>query len=197
MNRDGARDCLTSITEHYAGTVMRKEYGKALRKLFSSEMKRRLPQFVPVKVSSIYILPGERAFCWTPAEPVHLWILLCPDQKDREAFTVELGWSKLGRFPELSMRPSFEAPSSGRDEFTLDEYVCRLGMLVSGLDYWWELESLDKLDSQDAYMAYLQAKVSPVSPEEATRIVQPHVEDAVEKLCLYAVPYLKEVHRLP
>ncbi len=196
MNGDGARECLTSITEADTGTGMRKEYGKALRHLFSAEMKNRLPRFLPVKLSSVYLLPGERAFRWIQAEAIHLWILLCPDQKGREAFTVEIGWSKLGRFPELSMRPSFQTPTARRDEFALDEYVCRLGMLVSGEDHWWELESLADLDSQEAYLACLQAKVSPVSPEEATRIVRPHVEDAVGKLCLYAVPCLEELHDL-
>jgi len=174
-------------------TAMRKEYGKVLRQLFSAEMTNRLPRFLPVKVSSIHILPGERAFRWIPVEPIHFWVLLCPDQKGREAFTVEIGWSKLGRFPELSMRPSFEAPSSRRDEFAMDEYVCRLGMLVSGRDYWWELEALEDLDSQEACMVYLQRKVNSVSPQEAIRVVRPHVEDAMEKLLLYGVPYLEEL----
>lgn len=189
-------ECLTPMTEADTGTVMRKEYGKALRQLFSAEMNNLLPRFLPVKLSSLYILPGERPFRWIPVEAVHLWILLCPDQKGREAFTVEIGWSKLGRFPELSMRPSFRAPSSGREEFALDEYVCRLGMLVSGDDSWWELESPADLNSQEAYLAYLQAKISSISPEEADRIVRPHVEDAVEKLCLHGIPYLEELHRL-
>ena len=95
------------------------------------------------------------------------------------------------------MRPSFEAPSSGRDEFTRDEYVCRLGMLVSGADYWWEFEKLADLNSKEAYLAYLQAKVSPISPQQATRIVRPHVEDAVEELCLHGIPYLEELRCLP
>lgn len=172
---------------------MRKEYGKALRAVFTQEMKAHLPQFLPIKVSSFYIFPGEKAFRWVPAEPNHFWIILCPDQKGREAFTLELGWSRFGRFPELGTRPSTKVPSKNRDEFALDEYVCRLGMLMTGEDLWWRLENpLEYLDSQETYMAYLQQKVSPISQEEATRVVTPHVEDAVEKLRLYAVPYLEE-----
>ena len=172
---------------------MRKEYGKALRDMFTAEMKSQLPGFVPVKVTSPYIGPGERAFRWVPAEPLHCWILLCPDQKGREAFTVEVGWSRLGRFPELSMRPSSAVPSPGRDELALDEYVCRLGEIVAGGDFWWELESNESPDTQEAYMAYLQAKVTPVSPQEAKRIVQPHVQDALDKLRFHGVPYLEEL----
>ncbi|MGB6065367.1 MAG: hypothetical protein WBG50_11195 [Desulfomonilaceae bacterium] len=175
---------------------MRKEYGKALREVFTQELKVHLPQFLPVKISSLNIFPGERGFRWVPAEPTHFWIILCPDQKGHEAFTVELGWSRLGRFPELGMRPSSNAPSENRDEFALEEYVCRLGMLMTGGDLWWHLENpLEHLASQETYMAYLQQKVSPISQEEATRIVRPRAEDAVEKLRLYAVPYLEEAHR--
>jgi hypothetical protein len=118
---------------------------------------------------------------------------LCPDRKGREAFTVEIGWSKLGRFPELSMRPSFDTPSLRRNEFELDEYVCRLGMLVSGGDYRWELEGLENPDSLEAYMVYLQRKVNPVSPQQAIRVVRPHVKDAMEKLLLHGIPYLEEL----
>lgn len=176
-------------------TAMRKEYGNALRREFTAQMKVKLPQFHPVKISSIYVWPGERAFRWIPVEPIHLWILLCPDQKGREAFTVEIGWSRLGRFPELGMRPSFELPSSRRDEFKVDEYVCRLGVQAAGDDYWWELESLEGLDSQEAYMAYLRRQANPISPQEATGAVRAHVGDAMEKLLLHGVPYLDEFRR--
>jgi len=172
---------------------MRKECGKALRELFTAEMKTVLPQFLPVKVSSKYIFPGERAFRWIPVEPVHLWILLVPHHKGGEEFTVEIGWSKLGRFPELSMRPSLPGPSERRDEFALDEYVCRLGMLISGRDYWWEVEHFEFPDSEEAWMAYLQSKVNPLSTQEAIQIVRPRVQDAVEKLRLHAVPYFEEL----
>ncbi len=179
------------------GAIMRKEYGKALRELFTVEMNARLPQFLPIKVSSIYLFPGERAFRWIPAEPIHLWILLCPHQKGREAFTVEIGWSRLGRFPELSMRPSLEVPSARRVEFAMDEYVCRLGMLVSGGDYWWQLEDSELPDSQETYRAYLQSKTIPVTPQDAIQVVRPQVQDAVDKLRLYAIPYLEELHSSP
>ncbi len=51
---------------------MRKEYGKALRALFTAEMNSRVPQFVATKVKSPYLFPGEQRVLLdsTGADPV-------------------------------------------------------------------------------------------------------------------------------
>ena len=79
---------------------MRKEYGKALREVFTQELKVHLPQFLPVKSRPSTFLPeredqvgscGTNSFLdYTSSGP-----------ERHEALTVELGWSRLGRFPEL------------------------------------------------------------------------------------------------
>jgi hypothetical protein len=91
------------------------------------------------------------------------------------------------------MRPSPADPSPTREEFGYEEYMCRLGAFFSRGDFWWEVESFEMPGSPEAYMAYLEAKTKPVSPQEANRIVRPHVEDALEKLRLFGVPYLEEL----
>jgi len=73
---------------------MRKEYGKALRTLFSSEMKRAVSNFEEVKVKSSYFWPGDRAFRWQATGHLHCWIVLSPSKKDYDEFTVLIGWSK-------------------------------------------------------------------------------------------------------
>lgn len=171
---------------------MRKEYGQALRALFTAEMQSRLPQFEPSQVKSKYLFPGERVFCWNPQESIRCWIILQPNLKGHESFSVEIGWSKLARFPELSMRPSFSSPSEDRAEFDEPEYVCRLGKDRLGEDYWAEVEAFRCGLTEAECMAILQEQLRPIPPEEAKAKVQPHVVDAVDRLVRFGVPYLEQ-----
>jgi hypothetical protein len=69
-----------------------------------------------------------------------LWVFLIPSVKGYNRFTVELGWSTLGRYPELSARPAPAWPGTDRAEFDLPEYVCRLVSLYARADPWWSYE---------------------------------------------------------
>jgi hypothetical protein len=170
---------------------MRKEYGKALREAFERGMREKLPQFLPYKPgSSLYVVPGERVFRWIPEEPIHCFAIVAPGRTGGDDFTIEIGWSSEGRFPELGMRPS-GAPSAGRSEFDRTEFVCRLSALWSKEDYWWPLADLDPMDP-DSQMRYILASAKPLSPQEARDAVAPRVEDALDKLVRFGVPYLEE-----
>ncbi len=103
---------------------MRKEYGVALRDLFTVLLSRACPLFECVKKPRILAgFPGEHTYRWPVTANQHAWVVLVPDQK-REAFTIELGWSRKGRFPQLTMRPSFAHPKDAGPE---DEYLMPLG----------------------------------------------------------------------
>ena len=171
---------------------MRKEYGKALRTLFAQEMLTRLPQFAETKVKSLYLFPGERAFCWSPRKPIYCWIILQPNLKGYESFTVEIGWSRLDRFPELGMRPSFHAPSDDRCEFAEPEYMCRLGNDRLGNDYWWEVEPFRCGITEAEYLAILQEQLKQIPADEAHAKVEPHVLNAFNRLEHSGVPYLEQ-----
>lgn len=175
---------------------MRKEYGKALRDTFDREMKARLPAFKPFKSKSIYLFPGERVYHRIVREPIHCFIILVPSRKDTDAFTIEIGWSKLGRFPELGMRPS-GSPTPARTEFEQAEFVCRLARLWSREDVWWPVGAAAKLDllNPKDQMEALMARVKPISPDEASAAAQGPVEDAIGRITAYAVPYLDEFAR--
>ena len=80
---------------------MRKEYGKALRILFAVQMKQVVGHFEQVRVESTYFWPGDRAYRWQASDQLHCWIVLSPSKKDYDQFTVLVGWSKQGRYPEL------------------------------------------------------------------------------------------------
>ncbi|MDZ7721802.1 MAG: hypothetical protein U5R06_02990 [candidate division KSB1 bacterium] len=47
---------------------MRRGYRKILRHQFAKRMKETAPDFKPARVESIYLSPGERAYCWTVNE---------------------------------------------------------------------------------------------------------------------------------
>jgi len=166
---------------------MRKEYGNALRKLFAAQMKQGLPRFGEVKVKSVYAAPGERAYRWIAREPIHCWIVLSPDPKDYDQFHVLIGWSKRARYPELSMIPSGLRPTPDRAEFAQDEYLIRLPDLWTPLDTPWVVREIRALTSvQD-----LQAGMAPISPDQALKDVAPLVNDAIERLKTYGLPYLE------
>jgi hypothetical protein len=167
---------------------MRKEYGAALREAFTQLFASAFPFFEWVKKPSILSgFPGERAYRWAVTENQHAWVVLVPDQK-REAFTIELGWSRKGRFPQLTMRPSFARPKDAAAE---DEYLCRLGELCRGQDWWWTIEELPLDATQDQMMAYIIAQTQPISPEVARERVMPHVQEAIEEFQRFGLPFLQ------
>jgi hypothetical protein len=167
---------------------MRKEYGVALRDLFTELLGSACPLFEWVKKPSILAgVPGERAYRWIVAENEHAWVVLVPHQK-REAFTIELGWSRESRFPQLTMRPSLAHPKNAGPG---DEYLCRLGELARGTDWWWTIEELPLFATQDQIMDYIVAQTKPISPETARSRVMPHVQEAIEEFQRFGLPFLR------
>jgi hypothetical protein len=166
---------------------MRREYQAALRELFTDGLACACPQFTLVKKhSALAGFPGERAYCWRISESNSLWLVLIPDGK-REAFFVEVGWSKKGRFPQLTMRPSWARPP---DAWSEEEYLCRLGDLSRGNDSGWVVEELRLGATQQEMMAYIAAQTQPISPEVARARVLPRVEEALRELVQYGLPFL-------
>ncbi len=168
---------------------MRKEYGKALRKLFAEQMRETMPQFEAVKVQSMYFWPGDRAFRWAAGRNLTFWIVLSPDKKGREEFTLLVGWSRRGRYPELSVIPCPEGPSPERKEFASQEYLTRLPSLWTDRDVWWVVERLRVPRS----ISELQASLKPISAEAATAAVAPRVREAIAELQEHALPYFEEL----
>ena len=111
---------------------MRSEYGRLLRRHFAAAMSLRLPQFEATKSDGF---PGERAFVQKPQSDLWKWIIVVPNQKD-DNFTLELGWSSLGRDPRQGRAPLL-SPSKAQHE---PEYMCRIGQVL-GKDMWWHVDS--------------------------------------------------------
>lgn len=170
---------------------MRKEYGKALRALFAAEMKRAASHFEEVKVKSVYFWPGDRAYRWQATDRLHCWIVLSPSKKDYDEFTVLIGWSRQGRYPELSMVPCAEHPTPNRGEFAREEYLTRLPYLWGNEDRWWVVKEFRAPQS----VADLEASVQPIPASEAREAVAPLVKDAISKIEETGLPYLEALSR--
>ena len=167
---------------------MRKEYGKALRKIFAERMKQELPKFEEVKIKSIYLPGGDRAYRWKASDMLHCWVVSSPSKKDRDEFTVLIGWSKKGRYPELSMVPCFDLPEPDRREFSNEEYLTRLPYLWTKEDKWWVIKEFYVPGSIEE----LQASLAPVPEIEAKEAVEPLVVDAIDRIKEYGIPYLDD-----
>lgn len=166
---------------------MRKEFGKTLRDSFSKRMKNTIPDFKEEKVKSIYVDHGERTFCKKIDDSTWCWIVLSPSPKDYDEFTLMVGWSKYGRYPELSAIPSFIEPTSDHAEFAEVEYLIRLPQLWSGGDFWWVIKPFEVALT----IEQLQASIAPISKEEADLLVLPQVDLAFDKLIEIGLPYLQ------
>ena len=158
---------------------MRKEYGKVLRGQFDKKLSEDVPDFKHVNVKSKYIFPGERAYAWEVSDKICCWLILVPDQDADLRFTVEIGWSRLGRFPELTMRPS--ATLEGKEDkiYTEKECILRLSQLWSNLDPWWG----DTKVSID---------LTPIPKEKASNAVKELVRESIDKIKEQGLPFLKK-----
>lgn len=170
---------------------MRKEYGKALRALFAAEMRRVAPHFEETKVTSVFLWPGDRAFCWKPNDGFVCWIVLSPSKNDYDEFTVLIGWSQHGRYPELNMIPCGKRPSPNRDEFDQGEYLTRLPYLVTQEDQWWTVEEFHVPRS----VADIEAKLAPIPPFRARQAVATLVNEAIGQIEAVGMPYLEAFAR--
>ena len=172
---------------------MRKELSKAVRTQFTAAMAERLPQFAPVTIKSRYAWPGSRIFRWVAGPSLHFFIELFLDPKGDDSFGVEIGWSRLARYPEVPSRPGF------REDVARAEHWVRLSLLDSNVGGMWSLEDPDgspgAFGQGSGISRQVAAGLAQIPVEQALARVGPRVGDAIEKLVVYALPYFEEVSR--
>ncbi len=174
---------------------MRKEYGLALRELFAGAMQRRLPDWRPLPAPRPWYWPGERLFVDQRDPAGWRVVVLQPDLKDHEAFDLGIGWSRLHRVPELSMRPSMESPRSSAAR-AREEFLGVLSDLVPGradaMTRGWVIDTRSySLDAAQILAALTERQVR-IGAAQARALLAPFVEDAIDGLCRYGLPYLDE-----
>ncbi len=116
-----------------------------------------------------------------------LFIILYPDTKG-DAFTLEIGWTARQHFPEAL---ALSRPTPSRAEFKEQDFACRLGGLFAQSDYWWFVRP-DFNPLTDDLVAFVKDRMERISPTNASALVSPPVEDAVQKLVSHGLPYLNE-----
>ncbi len=172
------------------GEAMRKELRKVLVRMFTEELSRHDNTFVAANIRSKYLTPGEKVYEKAiPTSAKRLFIVLIADNQ-RDAFMVEIGWSTLGRFPELPMRPS-GWPMTGREEFKKPEFMCRVASLFDPAhNFWYIRPALNPF--KDDFLEYVKEQTKTIPPDTAAALVKPAVLDAIDKLVKFGFPYLDE-----
>ncbi len=168
---------------------MRKEFKKALIHTFADELRKCDNGFAVATIRSIYVGPGETIYEKIVNTTTRVFVILIPDSK-REAFMLEIGWSKLGRFPELPMRPSGR-PTPDRLEFERTEFVCRIEKLYDPtFSYWYIQPTINPFE--DTAVDSAKSSAQPLTPDSVEKLVRPTVLAAIEKLVKFGFPYLNE-----
>jgi len=167
---------------------MRSEYGRVLRRSIERGLERSPFGWQAQKVKSPHVFPGERVFSKLGADRL-LWCALVVHERF-EKFTLEVGWSVHGRFPELRIRPSLQSPVESHH---LPEYMVRVGQLIDGADRWWEVEAFVGASTLQDLVESTQA----VEPEVARAKVEPVAASALAALEAHAVPFLEAVCKVP
>lgn len=190
---------------------MRRDLAEAVRKDFNACLRARVPQFRMVRPRDIDFLgkkekeipPGDRLYLWDFTGDLHLYLLLViatPQMGD--AFTVECAWSRNARFPTLAglMYP-YDVPNSAttRDEPKGGDFRFRIGQLWEPRqDHWWWLAQRPSVEELNKWLVSGQLDKGQFAPpevpiEEAMKNVRPSVEDAVDHIIDYAIPYFEKI----
>jgi hypothetical protein len=159
---------------------MRSELGQAVRRQFRNRLREEIRHFDEVRAER-QIGPGSRLYHWHVGPALDFYVLLQMHQQE-DWFTLELAWTHHGRWPAYALLPGSPdaEPREGDLRF-------RLGDLWTRDDVWWQLAPRPTGDA--SFEEY--TKRVPIA--EALAKVQPLVEDAVQRLVHYGLPYMARV----
>lgn len=155
---------------------------------FAERLKTLYPK---IQKCNVKLIRGDVAFAIpTSSKTTSGYIILVRDHHGRNRFTIEVGWSTKGRFPDLPMRPSGN-PSVERVEFQKEEYTCRLSNIWSKRDYWWGKD--DPADQRSAPLN-CEKELKPDQNDSVTvqSRAEKYVTDAVDRFNTHGMPYLDE-----
>lgn len=151
---------------------------KTVASQFSRRLRATLPKFTEIKPSTLP--PGWVCFRSSHTLPFHCFLVLAIAPRE-DRFTVDIGWSLTGDFPEGIWFGPDDSPKN-------DALLFRLSRLwqTNGMDHWWrlgrelsleEMARFEQEDSQAIKMSQVESKV----------------EDAIQHILKYGVPYLEKI----
>ncbi len=157
---------------------MRSKLAKAVRKEFKLKLEESFPKFSEDK-NSLYPL-GSRIFFCELKESLFAFIGLLISPKD-DSFTIEIGWSKNKLFHECTRNLPNEISHQDRSGcFRLSHLYNRK------LDFWWYLSKRMTLD--DDPFSFVESSI-----EESLNKVPDSINEAIEQIKTYAIPYFENL----
>lgn len=170
---------------------MRKEYSKALKQLFRNRLRKIALEFDEIKIKNP-VYSGQSSYLWVPNEGLACFILLVPNPKGDDTYTIEVGWSTSGQLPIITEGSWITNYQLTSDHKEFDQSVCvlRLGSIYMGKDIWWTIGDqwdVTKLKLED----YMNQK--PLSKEEAIKDVENSLDEAFSLLVEHGINLLKKV----
>jgi len=161
---------------------MRKELVRAVRKQFALRLRATIPDFREIDcgpLSSHFSL-----YEWKAGEALTFFVAL-QHHRNEDSFTIEIGWSRNGRWPTNSL------PASAPDDYSEDgEMHFRLGKLWAGnKDVWWEFTA--RVSALQATFDDFMKEPEPIG--SLLPKVEPLVEDAIQHLVSDGLKYFGRV----
>lgn len=167
---------------------MSEKYKKLVTDVLGEKLKEQYPSIAKCHLK---LFRGDVAFSVpTTSEIISGYVVLVRDHHGRDQFTIEIGWSTKGKFPDSLGRPSGR-PTAERVEFQKNEFICRLSKFWSKYDPWWGQRS--PRGGQSASLTDEgEAKVLQANGLDWQNCAIKHVADAVDQIKKYGIPYLDE-----
>lgn len=179
---------------------MKSKYVSKVKKFFSEEMSKKYLMFKEVDQE---ISVENKLYLWSYSENLNFYIMLIfAPEKVGEAFTVECAFSKYKTFPNNTNLmcplgvPTSEIVPSIPIRGTM---YFRIGYLFdSPSDYWWWVRpnlSFKELSEWVKQPVTEDTLFMPqkVSDQGAMDNIKPMVEDAIDKIGSYALPYFETI----
>ena len=164
---------------------MEKTLGKSLRLEFDKRIKFNFSDFELVPEPGAHFWPGERVYVSRKSEMFWSVLVMSPNPNGTDSFTLEIGWSRKGRLPQLAKRPSTCPPKNEIEAIQSDEYVTRLGYLC---DVEWEfiwLQSKTMLMDEAGNQRAIDSADS-----EPRRGIDPALDFVLAELSSKGIPFL-------
>ena len=149
-----------------------------LKKSIKQYILSQLTEYEFFEDKSYYLWPNEVAII-SRQDSIDLFIVFSPHSQDSSRFTVDIGWSRLKRFPEVDMRPCADAPDAQHSEFTKSEYFTRAGIVSGKPERWWNANRTGSFDQpiqsaaeciRETVNPYLQKLMDSESGRRRTKI---------------------------
>lgn len=169
---------------------MRSKLGKAVRGRLRKQLSQRFPGLR--EIPGAEVPPGWLVFGLEVAPDLAFYVVLVP-YRQHDRFTLEGAWTRNGRFPSsigiLEPRDSV-VPYLIRDEPRNGDFRFRVPRLWQAQEFAWDLAPRPSM--VDELLKFGRLPEEPPI-EEGLSKVDAMVQDALEKIDEYLVPYFDQV----